>query len=100
MRSMNFPNFEFEITPCAHPKENLNLDCLSCGHRTCPHGEPLHFHADGCPSCELLSRIAVTHDSVEISVNDGTTSAAVATISGRIVKDEFPRARNFPYKYK
>ncbi|ATW62283.1 hypothetical protein Psp6_00030 [Pseudomonas phage Psp6] len=26
-------------------------ECLKCGAIICPHGEPLHFHHDGCPSC-------------------------------------------------
>ena len=27
-------------------------ECLACGARDCPHGEPLHYHHDGCPSCD------------------------------------------------
>ena len=27
-------------------------ECLACGARDCPYGEPLHYHHDGCPSCE------------------------------------------------
>lgn len=26
-------------------------ECMDCGAIVCPHGEPLHFHHDGCPSC-------------------------------------------------
>jgi hypothetical protein len=26
-------------------------ECFTCGEAVCPHGEPLHFHHDGCPSC-------------------------------------------------
>jgi hypothetical protein len=26
-------------------------ECLICGVRDCPHGEPLHYHHDGCPAC-------------------------------------------------
>lgn len=26
--------------------------CWPCGAQACPHGEVLHFHADGCPACE------------------------------------------------
>ena len=26
-------------------------ECFTCGVAVCPHGEPLHFHHDGCPSC-------------------------------------------------
>ncbi len=29
----------------------VEAECLSCGVRECPHGEPLHFHHEGCPSC-------------------------------------------------
>lgn len=28
-----------------------NDECLVCGERDCPHGEPLHYHHDGCPAC-------------------------------------------------
>lgn len=27
-------------------------ECMLCGIRECPNQEPLHFHHDGCPSCE------------------------------------------------
>lgn len=27
-------------------------ECTQCGAIVCPHGEPLHFHHDGCPVCE------------------------------------------------
>lgn len=26
-------------------------ECLACGERDCPSGEPLHYHHDGCPEC-------------------------------------------------
>jgi hypothetical protein len=26
-------------------------ECIKCGERDCPDGEPLHYHHDGCPSC-------------------------------------------------
>lgn len=28
-----------------------DLECMQCAVRDCPHGEPLHYHHDGCPSC-------------------------------------------------
>jgi hypothetical protein len=28
------------------------LECMSCGRRDCPNGEPFHYHHDGCPDCE------------------------------------------------
>lgn len=27
-------------------------ECLSCGERDCPKGEPLHYDKDGCPECD------------------------------------------------
>ena len=36
---------------------NSSLDdgeCMACGVRDCPHGEPLHYHHDGCPACTAL----------------------------------------------
>lgn len=29
-----------------------DAECLTCGAICCPHGDPLHFHHDGCPACE------------------------------------------------
>ena len=29
-------------------------ECLVCGANECPHSEPLHWHHDGCPSCEAV----------------------------------------------
>lgn len=26
-------------------------ECMKCSEICCPHGEPLHFHHDGCPAC-------------------------------------------------
>jgi len=26
-------------------------ECTRCGELDCPHGEPLHWHHDGCPAC-------------------------------------------------
>lgn len=31
----------------------LDLECEVCGAKDCPMGEPLHYHHDGCPSCDL-----------------------------------------------
>ena len=28
-------------------------ECMACGELACPHGEPLHYHHDGCPACCL-----------------------------------------------
>ena len=32
-------------------EECLDSECMLCGMRDCPGGEPLHYHHDGCPSC-------------------------------------------------
>jgi len=32
-------------------------ECSECGRIVCPHGEPLHFHHDGCPACAELSEV-------------------------------------------
>lgn len=26
-------------------------ECATCGQIICPHGDGMHFHHDGCPSC-------------------------------------------------
>lgn len=28
------------------------VECMACSERDCPHSDPLHYHHDGCPSCE------------------------------------------------
>jgi hypothetical protein len=28
-----------------------DAECIDCGLIICPHGDALHFHHDGCPSC-------------------------------------------------
>lgn len=47
-----------EVT-CAVHKHNhsagesgATYECMACGVRDCPHGEPLHYHHDGCPACD------------------------------------------------
>lgn len=37
-------------------------ECLVCGVRDCPLGEPLHYHHDGCPACTEAERQQSTKD--------------------------------------
>ena len=39
------PNCTGDVRTC--PEE----ECLCCGARECPQGDPLHFDAEGCPAC-------------------------------------------------
>lgn len=32
--------------------EGPHDECCTCGMFACPENDPLHFHHDGCPSCE------------------------------------------------
>jgi hypothetical protein len=32
-------------------QECREVECIVCGAIVCPHGDLLHFHHDGCPSC-------------------------------------------------
>lgn len=34
-----------------NPNDCPVSECMTCSLRYCPHGEPLHFHHDGCPAC-------------------------------------------------
>lgn len=34
-------------------------ECIVCGIIICPHGEPLHFHHDGCPACDCPSGVRI-----------------------------------------
>lgn len=38
-----------------HLPTNLcdDMECEECSKRDCPHKDPLHYHHDGCPSCEF-----------------------------------------------
>lgn len=31
-------------------------ECRECSQIVCPHGEPLHYHHDGCPACHGSSQ--------------------------------------------
>lgn len=31
-------------------------ECMDCAIQVCPDGEPLHFHHDGCPACDMPKR--------------------------------------------
>lgn len=37
---------------CGHDHCTID-ECLACGERDCPHAEPLHYHHDGCPACDI-----------------------------------------------
>lgn len=30
-----------------------DAECAECSRIVCPHGDPMHFHHDGCPSCAI-----------------------------------------------
>lgn len=38
-----------------HPKTEKcpDMECSLCAERDCPFGEPLHYHHDGCPCCDM-----------------------------------------------
>lgn len=48
-------HYEFYCDDCLQhhtpTSECTDQECIMCGARDCPHGEPLHYHHDGCPSC-------------------------------------------------
>lgn len=45
---------EYENPDCTGVTDTCpDMECSSCAIRECPHGEPLHFHHDGCPACYL-----------------------------------------------
>lgn len=33
-----------------------DMECMICATAICPHGEPLHFHHDGCPACSTSTK--------------------------------------------
>lgn len=51
-----FGDIEAEATivashTCTDEQGDGDPECLACGARDCPHGEPFHWHHDGCPAC-------------------------------------------------
>ncbi len=53
-RVENLPDAETATYPdnCTHDSGSARAgECLECGARDCPEGEPLHYHHDGCPAC-------------------------------------------------
>jgi hypothetical protein len=44
---------ELRAMVATHPPTDQcqDMECLVCGVRDCPDGEPLHYHHDGCPAC-------------------------------------------------
>ncbi len=50
MKTIEPIDFEKELK--THKKKcDEDEECIFCGYRDCPHGEPLHYHHDGCPVC-------------------------------------------------
>ena len=39
-----------------------DMECLVCGMRDCPWGEPLHYHHDDCPACWAHEQEALRDD--------------------------------------
>lgn len=39
-----------------------DAECEECGKAVCHHGEPLHFHHDGCPACDGDAAGKENHD--------------------------------------
>lgn len=67
-------------------------ECIICGARDCPHGEPLHYHHDGCPACSEDERLVSDSDhretTVEIHVQTGIHQLLCA------VEDWLDKSRN------
>jgi hypothetical protein len=45
---------EYAHSPDFECPDGPKTECIGCGARDCPHGEPLHYHHDGCPACDLV----------------------------------------------
>ena len=39
------------VFECVCGTERDDGECMACAQKECPHGEPLHWHHDGCPAC-------------------------------------------------
>jgi len=50
---LEIPDTSLAYVDANHPATGScpGAECLDCGARDCPHGEPLHYHHDGCPAC-------------------------------------------------
>lgn len=45
-------------------------ECSACAAIVCPHGEPLHFHHDGCPACAEHTEHCPIHESERCKCGD------------------------------
>ena len=64
-------------------------ECMECSTIVCPHGEMLHLHHDGCPSCdygtlaEYLTLIAARYGEVEDAADEYGLSAFTDILAER-----------------
>jgi len=61
-------------------------ECILCGEEDCPHGDPLHYHHDGCPACEsrgVRAAAAVAAPITESQLDSHHLSADRAKRPGR-----------------
>lgn len=47
----DFPGYDPEWEHVCEGEDGAN-ECSACAVRDCPEHEPLHYHHDGCPSCD------------------------------------------------
>ena len=46
-------DYELAIWLSRHKSKCKDYECLICSVMDCPHGDLIHNHHDGCPSCVL-----------------------------------------------
>lgn len=56
MNEINFDEYNYKKNCSGNYKTCKNFECVICGERDCPFGEPLHYHHDGCPVCSCIIR--------------------------------------------
>jgi len=62
------------IRCCATPDVAFETECIDCGAIDCPHGDPMHYHHDGCPSCWTAANDAERQQATTTSAHDITAA--------------------------
>lgn len=54
MNQKNELKFKYSYDgPCICNTDKDDGECMQCAQKVCIHGDPLHWHHDGCPSCYI-----------------------------------------------
>lgn len=63
MSTIEYEHPDYKALAATHPArdECPDAECVTCGWRDCPEGEPLHHDKDGCPVCVFMHPLPIAH---------------------------------------